>query len=59
LTNLEYAVMAEVMGHAIRIAPESMNCSAPDTGQYSLSIVSCLATMMIDVSIDQQETWKF
>lgn len=32
LTNLEYAVMAEIMGHAIRIAPEATNSSAPDTG---------------------------
>lgn len=29
LTNLEYAVMAEVMGRAIITAPQATNCSAP------------------------------
>lgn len=33
LSNLEYAVMAEIMGHAIRVAPEATNSSAPDTGE--------------------------
>ena len=32
MTNLEYAVCAEIMGRAIRIAPEACNASAPDTG---------------------------
>ncbi|KAF9008702.1 acyl-CoA dehydrogenase/oxidase [Cyathus striatus] len=32
LTNLEYAVMAEILGRAGPIGPEAMNCSAPDTG---------------------------
>lgn len=32
LTNLEYAVMAEVMGRGHHFTAEAMNCSAPDTG---------------------------
>ncbi|KAJ3500057.1 hypothetical protein NLJ89_g9961 [Agrocybe chaxingu] len=36
LTNLEYAVIAEVLGHAGPIGPESMNCSAPDTGNMEV-----------------------
>ena len=32
LTNLEYGVMAEVMGRAGHFASEACNCAAPDTG---------------------------
>lgn len=41
LSNLEYSVMAEVMGHAIRIAPEATNSSAPDTGNMGALAASC------------------
>jgi acyl-CoA dehydrogenase len=36
LTNLQYAPLAEITGHSPSIAPEALNCAAPDTGNMEL-----------------------
>jgi len=36
VANLDYAPLAEISGRSIELAPEAMNCSAPDTGNMEL-----------------------
>ena len=49
LTNLEYAPLAEITGRSPAIAPEAMNCAAPDTG--NMEILAMFGTP------EQQSRW--
>ena len=49
LTNLQYAPLAEITGRNPWMAPEALNCSAPDTG--NMELLSLFGTP------EQQERW--
>ncbi len=49
LTNLEYAPLAEITGRSPVIAPEALNCAAPDTG--NMEVLHQFGTP------EQQEEW--
>jgi acyl-CoA dehydrogenase len=36
LSNTQYAPLAEITGHSPALAPEALNCAAPDTGNMEL-----------------------
>jgi acyl-CoA dehydrogenase len=49
LTNLQYAPLAEITGRSAHLAPEALNCSAPDTG--NMEVLAMFGTP------EQQERW--
>src|SRR6476659_7396207 len=49
LSNLEYAPLAELSGRSPMLAPEAMNCAAPDTG--NMEVLAHFATPAV------QERW--
>jgi acyl-CoA dehydrogenase len=49
LSNLEYAPLAELSGWSLDIAPEALNCAAPDTGN--------METLHLFATEEQRRTW--
>ena len=49
LSNLDYAYLAEITGRAMHLAPEALNCAAPDTG--NMEVLALFGTPA------QQEEW--
>ncbi|MGB9378974.1 MAG: acyl-CoA dehydrogenase family protein [Mycobacteriales bacterium] len=49
LSNVEYAPLAELTGWSVDIAPEALNCAAPDTGNMEL--------LQEFGSAEQQQRW--
>ncbi len=49
LTNLEYAPLAELSGWSMELAPEALNCAAPDTGN--------METLHLFGTAEQRRQW--
>ena len=49
LTNLEYAPLAELSGWSMELAPEALNCAAPDTGN--------METLHLFATPEQSKQW--
>jgi len=49
LSNLEYAPLAEISGWSTEIAPEAINCAAPDTGN--------METLHLFATEEQRKQW--
>ncbi len=49
LTNVQYAQLAEITGRSPMLAPEALNCSAPDTG--NMEVLAQFGTK------EQQDRW--
>jgi len=49
LTNLDYAPLAELTGWSLEIAPEALNCAAPDTGN--------METLHLFATEEQRKRW--
>ncbi|WP_081809041.1 acyl-CoA dehydrogenase family protein [Mycobacterium sp. URHB0044] len=49
LSNLEYSPLAELSGWSLEIAPEVLNCAAPDTGN--------METLHLFANEDQSKQW--
>jgi acyl-CoA dehydrogenase len=49
LTNLEYAGLAEITGWSGELAPQALNCNAPDTGN--------METLHLFGTPEQKEQW--
>jgi acyl-CoA dehydrogenase len=49
LTNVQYAPLAEITGRSPHVAPEALNCNAPDTGNMEL--------LHLHGTPEQQERW--
>ncbi|MCB0976777.1 MAG: acyl-CoA dehydrogenase family protein [Acidimicrobiales bacterium] len=51
LSNADYAPLAEITGRSAHLAPQALNCSAPDTG--NMEVLTLFGTP------EQQEQWLY